>query len=149
MSLYTSIRGALQTRAATAAGYPAENLRGYEGRVGFVPPEPEVGAKFVRIFFRPITGRSPFMDRVSTVPKVHRGLLQVSLYYASKGDPGTFAVEVLADAVKAMFEPNTVLTQDNERVTIQYAERADANDGEPDWIHCPVTIGWECISRSN
>lgn len=144
-SLYQNIRGALQERALTAAGFPGTTKRSYEG-VGFNRPASVAGEVWARLTLIPASGR-PY--DVGNGSKRHLGIFQVSLFYAAIGAPGTGPVEALADAVKDVFSPGIFLFKNGERVKIQYAERAQVATDEPDWLHCPATVGWECFSRSN
>lgn len=145
MSLSTNIRGALQVRALTAAGFPGAGLVAFEGITFSVPPA-LAGVKYARLTLIPALGR-PF--DVGNGTKRHSGIFQVSLFFAKAGDPGSGPVEILADAVKAVFPPGAALYQGGEKVRIKYSERAQVAGDEPDWLHVPTTVGWECFSSSN
>jgi hypothetical protein len=143
-SLYQNIRGALQSRALTASGFPT--VVEYEGVMVQRPDPTAVGAKWARLVLIPSASK-PY--DTATRYKRHIGIFQVSIFYASVGSPGTGAVEALADAVKDVLYPGLDLFKNGERIRIQYAERAQVAVDEPDWLQCPVTIGWQCFSRSS
>lgn len=133
------IRGALQTRAALAAGFPAEDQRAFEGVV-FTST---TGIPWARMTVMPTSGR-PFS--VSAADTAHMGLFQVDIFVPA--GQGTAAAEIAADAVRAVFRAGTNLFQGRERIQIDYSERAQALQ-QADWIVCPVTVGWRCYSANN
>jgi hypothetical protein len=144
-SISQNIRGALTARALSAPGMPTDDtLISYEG-VTFAPPAPFKDVTWVRLSFMPVSIR-PFA--VNNKSKQHIGLFQVSLFWANEGDPGTGALEAWGDAVRAVFNPGTDLFQNGTHVRVRYAERASVNDDEPGWMHCPVSIGWQCFNAA-
>lgn len=139
MSVSPNVRGALQLRAALAAGFPPANQIAYEGVV-FTST---TGVPWARMTVLPQSGR-PF--DISAATTAHMGLFQVDVMVPS--GQGTSAAEIAADAVKAMFRAGTNLFQGGERIQIDYAERGPAQD-QPDFIFYPVTVGWRCYSANN
>lgn len=139
MSLYTSIRSALQTQALTATGFPTTQVS-YEG-MRFDSTNKVTWSRF-KLF--PAVGDA-FSVSASTIH--HAGVFQVDLY----GDPlhGTGALETLADAVKAVFRPGTRLASGGETIIIDSAMRASAIVADPDWLHIPVSIRWRAYSSNN
>lgn len=134
------IRGALQTRAATAAGFPALAQRKYEGRAF----SPTTGTTHVRMWVIPADER-PWSLRGDR--HRHTGLFQIDVLCPSAGDPGTAAVEQLADAIKAVFSPDLgPMYAGDERVTVLRVERTGIMDEQPDWQKIVVTVFWSCFS---
>lgn len=136
MSLYQNIRGALQTRAATASGFPPVAQRAYENRL-FTST---TGVPYARMTLIPSSGR-PFS--LSGARRYHNGMFQVDIFYPTL--VGTAAAEQVADAVRAVFVPGTKVPLNGDMVLIAYSERHAGLDGK-DWLQIPVTIGWSCLS---
>lgn len=134
-----NIRGGLQTQAMLAAGFPAQSQTAFEGET-FAPT---TGVPWARLTLMPQSGR-PFDVPAGTT--AHMGLFQVDMYVPD--GLGTGAAEIAADAVRAVFRGGTILAIGGDRVLIDYAERAQAQQ-QPNWIFCPVTVRWRCYSASN
>lgn len=132
-----NIRGCLQLQAALAAGFPAAVA--YEGEV-FAPT---TGITWARMTLLPQSGR-PFDVRAADT--AHMGLFQVDIMVPD--GLGTGAAEIAADAVRAVFRGGTTIGIGGDRIQIDYAERAQAQQ-QPNWIFCPVTVRWRCYSASN
>lgn len=141
MSLYTDIRGALETRAITTVGFPPAAQRAWEG-IGF---KPTIGTPWVRLTLVPTEGRSAV---VGAVTKLHRGLFLVDLNYPARDDPGAGDVDIAADAVKAVFGPGVSLTQGTETVSIEHAERGPVIPTS-EWLLVSVSVAWHCYSPNN
>lgn len=136
MSLYQNIRGALQTRAATATGFPPANQRAYEGVI-FTST---AGVPYVRLSLIPSSGRA---FALSGGRRRHLGLFQVDVFYPAA--KGTAAAEVLADAIRDQFKPGIRLPLGSDIVLISYSERAAALF-DASWTQIPVTVGWSCLT---
>lgn len=134
-----NVRGALQTRVALAAGFPPQNQIAYEGETF----SSTLGVPWARLTLLPQSGR-PFDVRAADT--AHMGLFQVDVFVPD--GLGTGAAELAADAVRAVFRGGTTIGIGGDRIVIDYAERAQAQQ-EPDWIVCPVTVRWRCYSASN
>jgi hypothetical protein len=140
MSLYQTIRAALETRAVTAAGFPGSSQRAYEGVI-FAPT---LKTTYARMTNMPALGR-PFS--VSAARKEHIGTFQVDLFGAPGAGAG--AIESLADAVKAVFSPGLRLPKNGEIIIIDWSERVGIISADPKWLQCPVSVRWRCFSASN
>lgn len=139
MSLYSDIRGALQARALTASGFPSRVS--YQG----VKFDPNPLFAWARMTLVPNEGRSAV---VGAATKLHRGLFIVTLFYPTKGDPGTKPLDDLVNGVAAVFGPGTSLTQGSETVTVDYAERGAFSE-DPEWLSEQVTVAYRCFSPNN
>jgi hypothetical protein len=130
MSLIADIRGALQLKAASAAGFPTSV--DYEG-VGF---SPVLGVPWARMTLLN-NSRQPFsLDGLS---KITGGLFQVDLFYPI--DKGTATIDAVADAVVDAFPLNHSLFKGTTRVSIYYAQRGPLLQ-QPDALHAPITVSW-------
>ncbi len=138
-SIYQDIRGALQTQAMTASGFPAITEVAAEG-VLFTPV---VGTTWACMTLMPSQDRA---FSVSGGTTQHMGLFQVDIHTPS--DNGTAAAEIAADAVRAVFAVGSRIPFNNETVIVDYAERKQAMV-DPNWIFCPVTVRWRCFSNRN
>lgn len=139
MSLYSDIRGALQTRALTASGFPSRVQ--YQGVIF----NPDLSFPWARMTLVPSEGRSAV---VGAVTKLHRGLFIISLFYPTRDNLGTKPLDDLVNGVAAVFGPGVSLTQGSEIVTIDYAERG-AFDENPEWLSEQVTVSYRCFSPNN
>ncbi len=138
-TLSQDIRGAFHARVVTAAGFPASDLIAEEG-MPFVPVE---GTTWAELSYRPVMARPFSVSGGSAGVKLHRGTYLVNI--STPAGAGTANAEVLADAVREVFEPALHLSLDDAVVVIDYSERAPALlDAE--WTRVPVTIGWRCFS---
>lgn len=140
MTVSQDIRGAIQERAATASGFPADPQVHYQG----LTFKPTKGVKWARVTVIPSTTR-PF--DVAAGRRSHVGLAIVTVFIPANGGQGTGLAEIAADNVCAVFPPGARLFQGGERVNITYSERKQAVV-EPDWISCPVEIAWTTHSTS-
>lgn len=138
MSISHSIRGALQTRAATAAGFPPEAQRAYQGR-GF---KPTTGTPYARMTVIPASVRPSVL---SGARAEHRGMFQVDLYFPTGG--GTGAVEQVGDAVAAVFRAASKIHMNGETVVVERVERKPAPE-EDGWLRVIVSVTWRCFSAS-
>lgn len=137
-TLSQDIRGALHAQVITAAGFPASNLIAEEG----MPFAPSEGTTWAELSFRPVAQR-PFTVGGFGRMKLHRGTYLVNI--STPAGTGTANAEVLADAVRDVFQPGDRLVLDGAYVIIDYSERSPALlDAE--WTRVPVTIGWRCFS---
>ncbi len=136
MSLYQNIRGALQTRAALAAGFPPANQRAHEGMV-FTST---TGVPYARLSLIPSSAR-PFA--LSGQRRQHRGLFQVDVFYPA--NKGTGPAETVADAIRDQFKPGDRIPLGADIVLISYSERAAALF-DAAWTQIPVTVGWSCLT---
>lgn len=136
MSLYTSIRSALQTRAVATSGFPGAAQRAYEGR----PFTPTKGTPYAALTLLPAFDRP--MD-INADETRHDGNFQIGLFHpATAGETAT--LEALADAVRAQFAPPIDLESGGVVVRVIAAERGPIlHDG--DWMQLPVTIRWVCL----
>ena len=69
----------------------------------------------------------------------HDGLFQVDVFVPE--NQGAGAAEILADAVRAAYTVDDVLTQNSVNVRFEYAERGQGILDTP-WFQVPVTIAW-------
>lgn len=134
-----NIRGALQLQALASPGFPPQSETAFEGEIF----SSTIGVPWARMTLLPQSGR-PF--DVAAATTAHMGLFQVDVMVPAGF--GTGAAEVAGDAVRAVFRAGTTIGIGGDRVIIDYADRAQAQQ-QPDWIFCPVTVGWHCYSRSN
>lgn len=134
MSLYTNIRGALQSRLETVEDIPTIAWEG----IDFTPT---TGSAFVVAIFAPQSVRPASMGNITYR---HDGTFEISVVYPRFpiGLPGgTFPAEEMADAIKARFTPDVPLELNSVFVRISYCERRAALI-EPDWIRIPVSVAW-------
>lgn len=129
MSLYTDIRGALQSRLAATPGIPAI---AYEG----IRYTPVVGTPYVAPVFLPAGNGGP---RTTGGYIRHEGSFEVSLVYP--GGNGTGLAEAMADTIKERFKVTDTATVGATVVRFRFAERRQALI-DTDWIRIPISIGW-------
>lgn len=145
-SLYQDIRGALQTLAASATGFPAAGQRAFEN----LEFSSTTGTPWVRMTVKPTSGRPYSVDAIT---RAHAGLFLVDFYFpadqGTAGKPAAGDGEPAVDHFKDLFAPGTKIPlTGGEILYIAYAERAQgiAKDGQ---FMIPVTVAWRCWSARN
>lgn len=134
-TIYQDIRAALQQRAQTADGFPADPQIAYEGIV--FTPTPEV--PWARLTLSP-TSIAAYTVNVGTL--LHKGLFMIDLFYPLKA--GTGLVESIADNVRAVFVPGQRLAIGQFFLQIDSSSRTRAMPSE--WLMVPVTVGWKVFA---
>lgn len=131
MSLYTNIRGTLQSHLMTCPGIP-QNFAWEGARTEVTVNVPYVSSVLV-----------PAEDIMTTMGPSglfrHSGSFEISLVYPSQGKTAT--IEALGDAVREHFRTGTVLELNGFRLRISSAEREQLLI-EADWIRLPISVGW-------
>lgn len=135
-SLYQDIRNALQTRLETVTGLP-ETV--YEG----VSYAPVPGTPFIASALVPAAARPVTMGQDHLI--LHEGTFEIAVSYPS--GVGTGSAEAMADAIKAVFTAESVLTVGANNIRIRYSERRQALI-DSDWIRIPVSVGWYLHSQT-
>lgn len=133
MTAYTDIRAALEQQAITASGFPNAANRAWEN----VRFEPTPGTSWARLSLIPSQSRPAV--RGPSPQLLYEGLLLCDIF-APEGT-GANAAETLADAVRAVFTVDDVLTVNSTNVRIRWSERGQGLVDSP-WYQVPVTVSW-------
>lgn len=132
MSLYTDIRGALNTRLEEAASDLPEIA--WEGMYY----RPRVGVPYMQVSMVPAVITMESMGPAGLFR--HEGSYEVTLVYPS--DEGTANVELMADTIRAAFRAGDTLELSGTPVVrVLRAERGQVVD-DVDWIRVNVSVRW-------
>lgn len=135
MSFHNEIRTALENEIANVVGIPAADQRAWDNAIF----KPTTGTSWVRMTLIPFTSRPAV--RGPTPQILHTGSFVVDLFTPEGG--GAAEAETLADAVRARFNVDTVLTSGSANVRFRYSERGQGVVDSP-WYRLPVDVRWYC-----
>lgn len=136
-TLDQDIRSALQQRALTATGFPADGSRAFEG-MSFTPV---AGEEWVRLTILPLANEAFVTGQTNTMT----GILQIDLYWPVGA--GTGAIEAATNNLKSVFRPATRLTlAGGEPLDIVNVERISGLPPEADFIRSTVQVRWRVHS---
>jgi len=133
MTAMTDIRSALEQQVITVSGFPNSSNRAWEN-VRFEPTEGTTWARMniIPSAMRPaVRGASPQL--------LYEGLFLVDIF-APEGN-GANGADTLADAVRAAFTVDDVLTVNSTNVRFRYSERGQGLVDSP-WYQVPVSVAW-------
>lgn len=133
MTVFNSIRAALETEIANITGIPSSANRAWENRVF----NPTTGTPYVRMTLVPTESRPAV--RGPNPQKRYQGLFMVDCFYPLESNLAV--VDALADNICAAYTVDDVLTSGSINVRFDYAERGQAVIDHP-WYMVPVSIAW-------
>jgi hypothetical protein len=133
MSFRNSLRTALETQLATVVGIPSTSNRSWEN----FPSSPTTGTTWVRMTLLPSSIRPASMG--DNYQNRHQGLFQVDIF--ANVDQGAAAAETLADAIRAKYTNDTVLTSGGVNVRFEYVDILPSRLDTP-FYQVPVQIAW-------
>jgi len=139
MTVTQDIRQALETRLSAISGFPGAANRNWEN-VRFDPTE---GTTWARMILVPDTSRPAAMGPSPQIR--HDGTFLVVLHFPEGTGPGD--ADSLADAVRAAFTVDDVLTVGTTNVRFEWSERNDGLLDAP-WYVVTVTVKFYTYASS-
>lgn len=126
----SDIRRALEQQLSAISGLPSVAYENAEFG-------PTTGTAWVRATFQPQTTRKA--AKGPDAAELYEGLFLIDVFYPQGSGPAD--AEVMADTIKAQFDPGDIYTQNGKRIRIEYSERGQGRVDSP-WYFVPVLVRW-------